>query len=85
MIKIKSYQLSSNNIITNEILSAYVTRFWNEVFAPLVSNNELKHLMILCKVQYSDNDLNNSSLYKTLGPLRRAEYEDKDLFNDFLV
>jgi|SRR5580692_10896413 hypothetical protein len=84
MIKIKSYQLSSNNIITNEILSAYVTRFWNEVFAPLVSNNELKHLMILCKVQYSDNDLNNSSLYKTLGPLRRAEYKDLDLLTDFL-
>ena len=59
MIKNKSYLLKNNQVLTNEVLFSYVTRFWNEVFLPLVSNNEVKHLMILCKVKYSDSNIEN--------------------------
>ena len=60
----------------------YILKFWNEVYTPLVSNNEVKHLMILCKIQYSDSD---NLTYKTLGPLRRVEYKDLDLFINYLM
>jgi hypothetical protein len=82
MIKIKSYLLNSNQIISNEILNSYVTRFWNEIFSPLLSNND-KHLMILCKIQYSNE--NNDLSYKTLAPLRRVEFKDKALFINYLI
>jgi hypothetical protein len=85
MIKLKSYLVNSNQTFTNEVLASYITRFWNEVYAPIVPNNEVKHLMVLCKVQYSGSDSNDSRLYKTLGPLRRVGFEDKDLFIDYLV
>jgi hypothetical protein len=85
MIKSQSYLIKNNQIITNEVLSSYVTRFWNEVYASLVPNNEVKHLMILCKVQYSDSETTNSKLYKTLGPLRRVGIQDKELFITFLT
>jgi hypothetical protein len=41
--------------------------------------------MILCKVQYSDTGLGNSNSYKTLGPLRRVEHKDLDLFINYLT
>lgn len=69
MIQSKSYLLNRNQILTNEVLSSYVTRFWNEIFESIVSNNEVKHLMIICKVQCSDSDSENSNIFKTLGPL----------------
>jgi hypothetical protein len=84
MIQIKSYSINSNQILTNEVLDSYITRFWNEVYASLISNNEEIHLMILCKVQYSDNE-DTELGYKTLGPLRRVEFKDKDLFINYLT
>ena len=43
--------------------------------------------MILCKIQYSNDltDNENSGSYKTLGPLRRVEHKDMDLFTELLI
>jgi len=80
MVQNKSYLLKNNIILTNSILASYVTRFWNEVFTPIIQGGEQYHLMILCKVQYPDN-----ITYKTIGPLRRVEFNDKDLFIEYLT
>src|ERR1700712_1059851 len=79
MVQNKTYLLKNNQILTNKLLSSYITRFWNEIFIPIINGGEQYHLMILCKVQYSDN-----KIYKTIGPLRRVELTDKDLFIDYL-
>jgi hypothetical protein len=41
--------------------------------------------MILCKVSFNNDEYNNSTSYKTLGPLRRVEYQDSELFIDYLT
>jgi hypothetical protein len=38
-----------------------------------------KHLMVLCKVEFNDSG------YKTLGHLRRVNFNDKDLFIEYLL
>jgi len=80
MIKVKNYLLKNNLILTNDILSLYVNKFWNEIFEPIVKGGDEYHLMILCKVQYPDN-----TTYKTIAPLRKVEFTDKDLFCDYLT
>jgi len=79
MIKVKNYFLKNNLILTNDILSLYVNKFWNEIFEPIIKNGDQYHLMILCKVQYPDN-----TTYKTIGPLRKVDFTDKELFSDYL-
>jgi len=80
MIQVKNYFLKNNLILTNDILSLYVNKFWNEIFEPIVKGGDEYHLMILCKVQYPDN-----TTYKTIGPLRKVEFTDKELFTDYLT
>jgi len=82
MIQTKTYNIT-NQILTNEVLKSFVTKFWEETFTPLVENNVSKHLMILCKVKYFDNE-NTELGYKTLGPLRRVEFKDLELFIGYL-
>nr|YP_010046529.1 DNA polymerase [Thelephora aurantiotincta]QPJ78312.1 DNA polymerase [Thelephora aurantiotincta] len=81
MIKTQKYNLNSNLILTNEVLNSYVLRFWGEVFTPLIEGDQPIHLMILCKVKYGEN---KNELYKTLGPLRRVEFKDQELFCGYL-
>jgi hypothetical protein len=82
MLNNKIYNISKNIVITNEVLSSYITRFWDEAFTPLINKGETYHLMILCKIAYSESI--DSFTYKTIAPLRRVEYTDKDLFVDYL-
>jgi hypothetical protein len=82
MIKYKTYSLNKALILTTEVLNSHVLQFWNEVFAPINQNDKVKHLMVLCKVKYSEDG--SESSYKTLGPLRRVEFKDLELFNDYL-
>ena len=82
MIKNKTYNLNQQIILTNEVLNTYVLQFWNEVFAPIKQNEKVKHLMVLCKVKYSEKEAESG--YKTLGPLRRVEFKDLELFNSYL-
>lgn len=71
----------NNLILTNEVLNSYILRFWSEVFAPLIEGEQPKHLMILCKVKYGEGQEEN---YKTLGPIRRVEFGDQELFTGYL-
>src|ERR671926_1150255 len=77
MIKIKSYVVK-DVLITNEILTSYVSKFWHDVYSPIKDNH---HLMLICRLEYSDKELG----YKTLGPLRRVNYSDKALFIEYLT
>jgi hypothetical protein len=80
MIKTTKYILPENVILTSEILNTYISQFWSEVFAPINDGDHPKHLMILCKVKYYDI----TESYKTLGPLRRVEFGDQELFCGYL-
>lgn len=82
MIKYITYNLNQNLILTNEVLNAHLLQFWNEVFTPIQKNETVKHLMVLCKVKYSG--IEGEGNYKTLGPLRRVEYKDMELFCEYL-
>jgi hypothetical protein len=81
MIKYKTYNIQKELILTNEVLSNHVSLFWNEVFSS-IKQNKVKHLMVLCKVKYSEDSVEN---YKTLGPLRRVEFKDLELFINYLT
>lgn len=81
MIQYKTYSINKQIILTSKVLNSYVFKFWNEVFASI--NQDQKHLMVLCKVKYSEIDGIQES-YKTLGPLRRVEFRDLDSFNEYL-
>ena len=83
MIKNINYILPSQSILTNEVLKSYLLQFWNEVFTP-IQNDTVKHLMVLCKVRYSGTGEIEGN-YKTLGPLRRVEFKDLELFNEYLI
>jgi hypothetical protein len=80
MIQNKSYLMQNNQILTNKLLFSYINKFWNDVFSPIIKGGDEYHLMILCKVQYPDN-----TTYKTIGPLRKVEFKDKDLFYEYLT
>jgi hypothetical protein len=78
MIKYQKYNLNKI-LLTNEVLNSFIFKFLEDVFE-LIIKKDTKHLMIICKVKYSDND----GGYKTLGPLRKVNYNDKELFSDYL-
>ena len=76
MIKTRTYPV--NNItLANEILEIYINSFWQDVFSTLDND---KHLLIMCKVEFSDSELG----YRTLGHLRKVNFNDKDLFIEYL-
>jgi hypothetical protein len=82
MIKYQSYNLNNKIILTNEVLNTYIIKFWEDVFSPIIESSKgVKHLMIICKVKYSDNGAGG---YKTIGPLRRVNFNDQELFSDYL-
>jgi hypothetical protein len=77
MIKIKNYPISNNIVLSHEILSNYITNFWNDVF---INIKDTSHIMVMCKVQFTEYEMG----YKTLGHLRRVNYSDKELFIEYL-
>jgi hypothetical protein len=78
MIKTLTYNLNKI-LLTNEVLNSYVLQFWDEIFPSFNENEPVKHLMVLCKVKYSNLEEVQSN-YKTLGPLRRVEFKDLGQF-----
>ena len=82
MIKYINYKLNLELILTSEVLNYHLTRFWEEVFTSINQSDKVKHLMVICKVKYSEDG--SSENYKTLGPLRRVEFKDLELFNNYL-
>ena len=78
MIRLQSYSVN-NNLLTNQFLGIYINNFWNDVFNPLITSGD-KHLMLMCKVEFNESGLG----YRTLGDLRRVNFNDKDLFIEYL-
>ena len=75
MINIKIYKLI-NILLSNEILNAYVSNFWNDVFKNIYTVESPKHLYLMCKVLFADSNLG----YRTLSHLVKVNYTDKELF-----
>jgi hypothetical protein len=83
MIKNQSYSIK-NQLLNYELLSSYISRFWSDVFSPLVLKGADKHLMIMCKVAFNQPMFDNNPAYRSLGYLRRVNHSDKELFTDYL-
>jgi hypothetical protein len=79
MFKIKSYSFN-NFTLTNELLGIYINVFWDEILSNIVKNED-KHLMLMCKVDFSDIELG----YRTLGNLRKVHFSDKELYIEYLT
>ena len=77
MIKLKTYSIK-NLTLSNELLVTYINNFWGDI---LNNIKDTSHLMLMCKVQFSDE----TTGYRTLGHLRKVNFEDKDLFIDYLT
>src|ERR1700743_811427 len=77
MLQIQSYNIKKL-LLTNEVLGLYINHFWNDVFTPIKEN---KHLMLMCKVEFGEEGLG----YRTLGHLRRVNFNEKELFIDYLT
>jgi len=78
MINVKTYPLI-NLYLTKEVVSSIISKFWNEVFKLINKNGVEKHLMLLVKVEYSEEG------YRTLGHLRRVNFNDKEQFIAYIT
>ena len=79
MIKTRTYPIK-NLFLVRGVLSTFVIKFWNEVYNKINKINSNQHLMILVKVEFTDDQG-----YRTLWHLRRVNFEDRDQFIDYLV
>jgi len=82
MIQQKIYKLNQQLILTPEVLNSHILLFWEDIFSKINQDKKVRHLMVLCKVKYSEKEAESG--YKTLGPLRRVEFKDLELFNCYL-
>lgn len=81
MIQLKTYNLllEKNEILLNhEVLSIYINKFWDEVFNTIKDS----HLLILCKIKFIETE--SEMGHRTLGHLVKVNFEDKELFIDYL-
>jgi len=81
MIKNQSYSIN-NQLLNHDLLSSYISRFWDEVFSPLILKGADKHLMIMVKVSFNQPKIDYA--YRTLGFLRSVNHSEKELFTDYL-
>jgi DNA polymerase type B, organellar and viral len=81
MLKIQNYNIGNNITLTADILSAYINNFWKEVYAPLHNKNAEMHLMLMCKVEFTDPTLG----FRSLAELRKVNFSDRKLFIEYLV
>src|ERR1700709_408576 len=79
MIKTKLYSLN-NLTLSNNLLNIYINKFWEDVFISINNSESPKHLLIMCKVLFKDQSMG----YKTLGHLLKVNFDDKDLFINYL-
>jgi hypothetical protein len=77
MIKTKSYSIN-NLSLTNEILVNFINNFWIDIFSSI---RETAHLMLMVKIQFNEENLK----YRSLGHLRIVNFDDKELFKDYLI
>jgi hypothetical protein len=78
MIQLKSYKLDNKLTLTNELLVTYINKLWVDIFTDIGNTS---HLMLMCKVQFTDDEMG----YRTLGNLRKVNFDDKELFINYLT
>lgn len=78
----KTYQLSANTNISAEILRSYIKNFWFDIYQGLHNDNPDIHLLLMCKVGFNEN---SNTEYKTVGPLRKVNFGDRDIFIQYLL
>jgi hypothetical protein len=81
MIITKTFILPKNSTISHDILRGYINLFWKEVYKPLHNKDINMHLLLLCKVQFTDSNEG----YKTLADLRKVNFNDKEMFIEYLI
>ncbi len=81
MIKSISYPVN-NQLINQGLLASYISKFWNEIFSPLIIDGADKHLMLLVKASFTEASIDCS--LRTMGHLRSVNYSDKELFTEYL-
>jgi hypothetical protein len=80
MIKLQTYSINKL-VLTNEVLEAYINNFWNDIFSTVTDGGKKeKHFLLMCKVEFNETELG----YRTLGDLRRVNFDDKELFIEYL-
>jgi hypothetical protein len=72
MIKNQSYSIK-NQLLNYNLLESYISKFWDEIFSPLVLKNADKHLMV--KVSFNESKFDFA--YRTLGYLRSVNHSEK--------
>ena len=80
MIKFHTYNFPNNITLTSDTLNIYITKFWSDIYQPLIDVNSNRHLLILCKVYYLDSTLG----YRTIGKLRSVNFTDMELLHGYL-
>jgi DNA polymerase type B, organellar and viral len=80
MIKFISFPVH-NSLLTTELLRIYISKFWTSVYHPLHQANNNIHLLLLCKVQFTDSSLG----YRTVANLRKVNFADKAIFTQYLT
>jgi DNA polymerase type B, organellar and viral len=80
MIKTRTYPIT-DLFLNKGVVSSFIQRFWNEVYSPINKTGAENHLMVLVKVQYTESELG----YKTLGHLRKVNFEDRNQFVNYIV
>lgn len=80
MIKLQTYSIEKL-ILTNDVLDAYITNFWNDIFNSIIAEvGNTKHLMLMCKVEFKESEFG----CRTIGDLRKVNFSDKELFVEYL-
>ena len=77
MIKLQSYPVINKLTITNELLVLYINNFWSDIFTDIKDTN---YLLLMCKVHFADDVMG----YRTLGHLVKVNFDDKELYIDYL-
>jgi hypothetical protein len=80
MIQTKTYPIQ-DLYLTKGVISSFTSRFWNEEYSLITSSENQKYLMLLVKVQFTEESLG----HRTLGHLRKVNFEDKNPFIDYIV
>nr|YP_010170417.1 DNA polymerase [Phanerochaete carnosa]QRZ60399.1 DNA polymerase [Phanerochaete carnosa] len=77
----KTYELPQSTPITKDVISGCVTMFWEDVYKTLYINNNNIHLLLMCKVEFTDKSVG----YKTLADMRKVNWSDREAFEDYLI
>jgi hypothetical protein len=76
MIQLTNYSLKEDISLSPEMLTIYIEQLWLEIFVKAKED----HMLLLCRVKFNDTNLG----YRTLGHLIKVNFEDRELFTNYL-